>query len=66
MLAMANKPPSPDCKPKTAPAPKPFLPKSKPEDVFGSLRDGGKPKSIADMHAAIPAEVMRRRARGRY
>ena len=36
------------------------------EDVFGCLRYTGKPKSIAEMDAAIDEEVRRRRDRGRY
>lgn len=44
---------------------KPFAP-SRLEDVAGSLRYAGKPKSIRQMDAAIRAEVKARRGRGRY
>ncbi|MHB8381967.1 MAG: AbrB/MazE/SpoVT family DNA-binding domain-containing protein [Candidatus Binataceae bacterium] len=44
---------------------KPFAP-SRLEDVAGSLRYAGKPKTIRQMDAAIRAEVRARRARGRY
>lgn len=36
------------------------------EDVAGSLRSRRKPKTAAQMHAAIGREVMRRHDRGRY
>lgn len=44
---------------------KPFAP-SRLEDVAGSLRYAGKPKTIRQMDAAIRAEVKARRGRGRY
>lgn len=36
------------------------------DDVVGCLRYKGKPKTDAEMRAAIGEEVMRRHARGRY
>lgn len=47
---------------KTAKSRKP----SRIEDVFGALRYIGEPKTIEEMDAAIPRQVRRRRARGRY
>jgi len=47
---------------KAAPA---FAP-TRPEDVAGMLAYRGPPKTLAEMDAAITAEVRRRRARGRY
>ena len=44
----------------------PVFEPTKPEDVAGSLRYTGRPKTIAEMDAAIAAEVRRRHARGRY
>jgi AbrB family looped-hinge helix DNA binding protein len=44
---------------------KPFAP-SRLEDVAGSLRYAGKPKTIRQMDAVIRAEVKARRGRGRY
>ena len=44
---------------------KPFAP-SRLEDVAGCLRYTGKAKTLAQMEAAIGAEVRRRHARGRY
>jgi AbrB family looped-hinge helix DNA binding protein len=44
----------------------PVFEPTKPEDVAGSLRYKGRPKTIAEMDAAIAAEVRRRHARGRY
>ena len=35
-------------------------------DVSGSLRYGGRPRTVAEMRQAITKEVKRRRARGRY
>lgn len=43
----------------------PFAP-TRPEDVFGSLRYTGEPKSVDEMDAGIAAEAKRRHARGRY
>ena len=42
------------------------LPATKLEDVVGFLRWRGKPKTIAQMNAAIKKEVKRRHALGRY
>jgi AbrB family looped-hinge helix DNA binding protein len=42
------------------------FPRTTPDEVFGSLRYDGPPKSIEEMDAAIEAEVKRRHARGRY
>ena len=44
---------------------KPFPP-TRIEDVAGCLRYAGKPKTLAEMEAAIRTEVKARRARGRY
>ena len=44
---------------------KPFLP-TRIEDVAGYLRYPGKPKTLAQMDAAIAIELKTRRARGRY
>jgi AbrB family looped-hinge helix DNA binding protein len=44
---------------------KPFSP-SRIEEVAGCLRYTGKPKTLAQMDAAIRSEVKARRARGRY
>ncbi len=44
----------------------PFFPPSRPEDAFGCLRTGGPSRSLAEMEAAVVAEVKRRHARGRY
>jgi AbrB family looped-hinge helix DNA binding protein len=44
----------------------PVFAPTKPEDVAGSLKYKGRPKTIAEMDAAIAAEVRRRHARGRY
>jgi AbrB family looped-hinge helix DNA binding protein len=44
----------------------PVFAPTKPENVAGMLRYKGKPKTIAEMDAAIAAEVRRRHARGRY
>jgi AbrB family looped-hinge helix DNA binding protein len=46
--------------------PAPLFPPTRPEDVFGMLRHSGPPKTLAEMDAAITAEVKRRHARGRY
>ena len=42
-----------------------FLP-TRSEDVFGSLRHDGPPKTLEEMDAGIVAEVKRRHARNRY
>ena len=39
---------------------------TRPEDVFGCLAYGGKPKSVEQMDAGIAAEIKRRHASGRY
>ncbi|MGH6949697.1 MAG: AbrB/MazE/SpoVT family DNA-binding domain-containing protein [Vitreimonas sp.] len=44
----------------------PMFEPTRPEDVAGSLRYTGRPKTLAEMDAAIAAEVRRRHARGRY
>jgi AbrB family looped-hinge helix DNA binding protein len=44
----------------------PLFPVTKHEDVFGSLAYTGKPKTLAEMDAAIVSEIKRRHARGRY
>ncbi len=44
---------------------KPF-PRTKLEDLFGSLRYTGRPKTLEEMDQAITDEVKARRARGRY
>lgn len=37
-----------------------------PGEAFGMLRYKGKPKTLAEMDAAVAVEVRRRHARGRY
>ncbi|HEX3664636.1 MAG TPA: hypothetical protein VHU23_05330 [Rhizomicrobium sp.] len=44
----------------------PLFPPTRPEDVFGSLKYNGPPKTLEDMDAGIAAEAKRRHARGRY
>ena len=44
----------------------PIFPPTRDEDVFGSLRYKGRPKTPEETEAAIAAEVKRRHARGRY
>ena len=44
---------------------KPF-PETKLEDVVGCLRYKGKAKTLAQMDAAITAEILSRHERGRY
>ena len=44
--------------------PAPIFPPTRPEDVRGSLPCRGKPKTIAQMNAAVLAEAKRRHARG--
>jgi AbrB family looped-hinge helix DNA binding protein len=46
--------------------PEPLFPPTRPEDVFGSLKTRGKPKSVEDMSAGVAAELKRRHARHRY
>ena len=46
--------------------PKRMFPPTRSEDVFGSLQYKGPPKTLADMDAAITAEVKQRHARNRY
>jgi AbrB family looped-hinge helix DNA binding protein len=46
--------------------PAPLFPRTKLEDVVGFLRYKGKPKTIAQMDAAIGREVKRRHDRSRY
>jgi hypothetical protein len=40
------------------------VPRTKPEEVFGSLPYSGKPKTIEEMNAGILAEARRRHDRG--
>jgi AbrB family looped-hinge helix DNA binding protein len=42
------------------------FPRTRPEDVYGSLAYKGPPKTIKEMNEAIKTEVLRRHARGRY
>ena len=44
----------------------PVFAPTRPEDVAGMLAYRRPPKTLAEMDAAITAEVTRRRARGRY
>ncbi len=44
----------------------PIFPPTRSEEVFGSLRYTGKPKTLEEIEAGIAAEVKRRHARGRY
>jgi AbrB family looped-hinge helix DNA binding protein len=44
----------------------PIFPPTRSEDVYGSLRYKGRPKTLEEMEAGIVAEVKRRHARGRY
>ena len=44
----------------------PLFAPTRPEDVFGSLRYSGPPKTLEEMDAGITAEVRERHARGRY
>ncbi len=44
--------------------PAPVFPRTKPEEVFGSLPYSGRPKTIEEMNAAILAEARRRHDRG--
>jgi AbrB family looped-hinge helix DNA binding protein len=44
----------------------PIFPPTRPEDVFRRIKNKGKPKTRADMEAAITAEIKERHARGRY
>jgi AbrB family looped-hinge helix DNA binding protein len=46
--------------------PAPGFVSTAPGAAFGILRYKGKPKTIAEMNAAIDAEAKRRHARGRY
>jgi hypothetical protein len=43
-----------------------LFPPTTPEQVFGSLRHQGKPKTLREMLAGVAAEACRRHARGRY
>jgi len=43
--------------------PAPLFPVTKPEDVFGSLRHRGAPKSLEEMEAGVAREASRRHAR---
>jgi AbrB family looped-hinge helix DNA binding protein len=44
----------------------PMFAPTRPEDIAGMLAYRGRPKTFAEMDAAITTEVKRRRARGRY
>ncbi|HEX4158910.1 MAG TPA: hypothetical protein VHY79_10570 [Rhizomicrobium sp.] len=44
----------------------PIFSPTRPEDVFGSLKYEGRPKTLEEMDAGIVAEAKRRHARGRY
>jgi AbrB family looped-hinge helix DNA binding protein len=46
--------------------PKKAFPETKIEDVFGCLYRKGKAKTLAEMDAAITAEILSRHERGRY
>jgi AbrB family looped-hinge helix DNA binding protein len=46
--------------------PAPAFPSTDPEQVFGSLRHHGNPKTLDEMQAGIGAETRRRHVRGRY
>jgi AbrB family looped-hinge helix DNA binding protein len=46
--------------------PAPLFPRTRSEDVYGSLAYKGPPKTIAEMNEAVKTEVLRRHARGRY
>ena len=46
--------------------PAPLFPPTTPDQVLGSLRYQGKPKTLQEMQAGIAAEARRRHARGRY
>lgn len=43
--------------------PAPAFAETRPEDVFGSLRYKGRPKSLEEMDAGVLAEAKRRHAR---
>jgi AbrB family looped-hinge helix DNA binding protein len=43
-----------------------LFPPTKIDDVFGSLKYTGKPKTIAEMDEGVMEEARRRHARGRY
>ncbi|MBA1141437.1 hypothetical protein [Mesorhizobium neociceri] len=43
--------------------PVPVFPSTRPEDVFGSLPNRGKPKTLKDMEKGILAEARRRHTR---
>lgn len=44
----------------------PIFPPTTHEQVFGSVPHDGRARSLEEMEAAIPAEVKRRHALGRY
>jgi AbrB family looped-hinge helix DNA binding protein len=46
--------------------PAPRFPATRLEEVVGCLPSRGKPKTVAQMRAAISKEVKRRHGRGRY
>ncbi|MER8953600.1 AbrB/MazE/SpoVT family DNA-binding domain-containing protein [Mesorhizobium sp. M0833] len=43
--------------------PAPVFAETRPEDVFGSLRYSGRPKTLEEMDAGVLAEARRRHAR---
>lgn len=43
-----------------------LFPETRPEEVYGSLKYDGPPKTIEEMDAAIEEEVRRQHALGRY
>ena len=44
----------------------PLFAPTRPEDVFGSLKAKGRPKTLQEMDAGIAAEVKRRHDRSRH
>ena len=44
----------------------PLFPATRLEDVYGSMKYDGPPKTIEDMEAGIDAALRERHARGRY
>jgi AbrB family looped-hinge helix DNA binding protein len=44
----------------------PLFPPTRLEDVYGSMKYDGPPKTIEDMEAGIDAALRERHARGRY
>jgi hypothetical protein len=46
--------------------PAPLFPPTTPQQVFGCLRNEGKPKTLQEMQQSIVAGARRRHASGRY